>query len=336
MPTKLVIQIPCFNEEATLPVTLADLPREIEGVDVIEVLVIDDGSTDRTADVAKEGGVDHILRIPRNRGLASAFQAGLDGCLRAGADIIVNTDADNQYRGADIPALVAPILEGRAGMVVGDRRTDTIDHFSWGKKRLQKIGSWIVRRLSGTDVPDAASGFRAFTREAALRLNVLSRFSYVLETLIQAGRMGLGVSHVPIRTNPMLRKSRLYKSLPAYLKRSAGTLLRIFLVYEPLRVFWRLFLVCLVVGLVLIGRFLWYYFTTPGDTGKVQSLLLGATSLTIGFHFLVVGVLSDLIASNRKLLEESLYRVRRMELDENETSGGKHDGSPPGEGEPSR
>src|SRR5215211_5618096 len=234
---KLIIQIPCFDEEATLPGTLADLPRQVEGIEAVEWLVIDDGSTDRTVEVARENGVDHIVRLTNNRGLAAAFQAGLDASLKLGADIIVNTDADNQYYGGDIPKLVAPILAGDADMVIGDRKTDQIEHFSPVKKRLQRLGSAVVRRASGTDVPDTTSGFRAYNREAGLQMQVVSKFTYTLESIIQAGKMLVAVDHVPIRTNPKTRESRLFPSTAAYVRRNTVSIFRIYAMYEPLRVF---------------------------------------------------------------------------------------------------
>jgi glycosyltransferase involved in cell wall biosynthesis len=314
---KLIIQIPCYNEEKTLPVTLADLPREIPGVDSIEVLVIDDGSGDRTVEVAREHGVHHLLRFTQHRGLARAFAAGLDAAVRAGADIIVNTDADNQYHGPDIAALVEPILRGEADIVIGDRRTDTIPHFSWTKKRLQKLGSWVVRKVSKTEVPDAASGFRAYSREAALRLNVVSDFSYVLETILQGASKDLKIVSVPIRTNPVTRKSRLVSSLPNYLRRQAETILRIYAMYEPLRVFSVIGGITITAGLALVIRFLYYYFIGRG-AGHIQSVVAAGVLIILGFLILLGGLGADLIAANRKILEDMLYRVRRMEAERKE------------------
>ena len=313
---KLVIQIPCYNEEKTLPQTLLDLPKSIEGVDVIEVLVVDDGSSDDTVRVAREHGVNHIVSFPRNKGLALGFNAGLDACLRVGADIIVNTDADNQYRGEDIEALIKPILHGEAEIVIGDRNTDAIEHFSWSKKKLQGLGSWVVRHISGTTVPDATSGFRAFSREAALRMNVVSRFTYTLETIIQAGKKGMIVADVPIRTNEKTRESKLFRSNWEYIKRSVSTMLRIYAMYEPLKLFtWIGGL--LFAGGVLIGlRFLFFYLFTSG-VGHIQSLILAAILVIVGFQVLVIGLLADIIGANRQLIENVLYRVRKME-----TSGG--------------
>lgn len=310
---KLIVQIPCLNEEATLPVTVRDIPRQIEGVDVVELLVIDDGSSDRTAEVARELGVEHIVRFRRNRGLAAAFAAGLDAALRLGADIIVNTDADNQYAGADIPRLIAPILAGQADVVVGDRQIDTIPHFSFTKKRLQKLGSWVVRQASDTDIPDTTSGFRAYSREAALRLNVVSDYTYTLETIIQAGKQRLALTHVPVRTNPKLRESRLIHSIPAYLRRSAETIVRIYAMYEPLRVFVAAGILLLLAGLALSLRYLYFVFQGEGK-GHVQSVIIAAVFFIAGFQVILIGLVADLIAINRRLSEEILLRVRRMEL----------------------
>ncbi len=318
---KLVIQIPCFNEAEALPVTLRALPRTVPGIDAIEWLVIDDGSTDGTSEVARAHGVHHVVRFPQNRGLATAFKAGLDAALRAEADIIVNTDADNQYRGADIARLVEPILEGRADLVVGDRQVERVANFSWLKKKLQRLGSWLVRRLSGTEVRDATSGFRAFSREAALRLNVVSEFSYALETIIQAGKRDLVVASIPVETNRPMRPSRLFRSVPEYLRRSGATVLRIYAMYEPLRVFVTLGILLALGGIVLGLRFMWYFLTHPGPTGHVQSLILGAVLFVVGFQVALIGVAADLIAMNRRLLEETLYRVKRMEVEGRHRAG---------------
>lgn len=309
---KLIIQIPCLNEEHTLPRTLADLPSSIPGIDEIEVLVIDDGSTDRTVEVARSLGVAHFVRFPRNRGLAAAFKAGLDASLRHGADVIVNTDGDNQYRGEDIPRLVAPILEGRADMVVGDRRVDSVAHFSPLKRRLQKLGSRVVRFFSRTGVTDTTSGFRAFSREAALRLNLVSEFTYTLETIIQAGHQRFAVADVPIRTNGKLRESRLFRSVSQYIRRSGVTILRIFMMYRPLQVFLMLGGATFAAGFGLGLRFLWFYWQGQGG-GKVQSLVLAAALLVMGTVLGVMGLLADLIGANRKLLEDVLVRVKRLE-----------------------
>ena len=311
---KLIIQIPCFNEEAVLATTLADLPREVEGFDTVEWLVIDDGSTDATARVAREGGVDHIVRFNTNKGLAVAFQAGVDAALKLGADVIVNTDADNQYRGDEIPKLVRPIIDGKADVVVGNRMIRQHEEFSRVKKFLQVWGSWVVRQASGTDVPDTTSGFRAYSREAALRLNVVSRFSYTLETLIQAGKSDLAVTHIPIGTNPKTRESHLFRSTSEYIRRSVGTILRIYAMHEPLRVFFTLAAVVGLGGLILFGRFAWYYATEPGPTGHVQSLIIGGVLLIFAAQLAVLGVVADLVRANRVLAERSLQRLRKIEL----------------------
>jgi len=309
---KLIIQIPCYNEEATLPRTLADLPRQIDGIDTIEVLVIDDGSTDNTVKVAREHGVNYVVSFPQNKGLAKVFNAGIDACLKLGADIIVNTDADNQYCGDDIEKLIHPILNGDAEIVIGDRNTGKIEHFSWIKKKLQRYGSWVVRHLSDTDIPDATSGFRAFSREAALQMNVVTRFTYTLETIIQAGKKNLVVSHVPIRTNEKLRESKLFSSNWQYIKRSVSTILRIYTMYEPFKMFTYIgggfFLAGFLIGL----RFLYYYLFVSG-AGHIQSLILAAVLMIVGFQVFVIGLLADIIGSNRQLIESILYRIRKIE-----------------------
>ena len=310
---KLIIQIPCFNEAEQLPATLADLPREVPGVDEVEWLVIDDGSTDATVEVARAHGVDHVVRLTNNKGLAAGFQAGLDACLKLGADVIVNTDADNQYYGPDIPKLVAPILEGRADMVVGDRQTDSIEHFSPLKKRLQRLGSAVVRRASGTTVPDTTSGFRAYNREAALQMQVVSKFTYTLETIIQAGKVLVAVDHVPIRTNAKTRESRLFPSMWSYVRRNAVSIFRVYTLYEPLRVFMIAAAVVAVPAAVIWARFLWFFFNGEGD-GHVQSLILGSTLLIIAVQFVALGVIADVLAASRLLQQRTLERVRRVEL----------------------
>ena len=312
---RLIIQIPCYNEEGTLSATLAGLPRQIPGVDAIEILVIDDGSTDRTCEVARECGVRCIVRFTQNRGLAAGFAAGLDAAVRAGADIIVNTDADNQYHGGDIAALVGPILRGEADIVIGDRQTDLIPHFSWLKKRLQRLGSWVVRKVSNTNVADAASGFRAYSRQAALKLNVVSDFSYTIETIIQGAQKGLKIVSVPIRTNPVQRKSRLFRGISDYVRRQMTTVIRIYAMYQPLRVFMSLAALFGLPGLVLEIRFLYYFLSGRGG-GHVQSVVLGGALLILAFICMIAGILADLIADNRRLLEDALYRVRRMEAGE--------------------
>ena len=311
---KLIVQIPCYNEEQTLPETVADIPRQIDGIDQVEVLIIDDGSRDRTVEVAREIGVDHIVRNKRNIGLARSFRKGVDACLVRGADIIVNTDGDNQYCGADIPKLVAPILAGRADMVVGDRETHKIEHFSPVKKLLQYLGSGVVRKLAGIWVPDTVSGFRAFSREAAIRLNVVSSSSYTIETVIQAGKRQLFVDSIPIRTNPKTRDSRLFKSIPHFIKNSLGTMVRMYAMYQPLRAFFFLGSLLTLIGALPILRVLYFYFTS-GGAGHMQSLLLGSVFIIFGFITFLVGLVADLISFNRQLLEMTLERVRRLELD---------------------
>jgi glycosyltransferase involved in cell wall biosynthesis len=311
---KLIIQIPCFNEEATLPGTLADLPREIEGIETVEWLVIDDGSTDRTVEVARENGVSHIVRLTNNKGLAAGFQAGLDAALKLGADIIVNTDADNQYHGGDIPKLVAPILAGEADMVIGDRKTDQIEHFSPLKKRLQRLGSAVVRRASGTDVPDTTSGFRAYNREAGLQMQVVSKFTYTLESIIQAGKMLVAVDHVPVRTNPKTRESRLFPSTAAYVRRNTVSIFRIYAMYEPLRVFLAAAAFFALIGAVIWARFLYFYFFSDDPGGHIQSLILGSTLFIVAMQCATLGVIGDILAGSRVLQQRVLERVRRVEL----------------------
>jgi glycosyltransferase involved in cell wall biosynthesis len=310
---KLIVQIPCFNEEGALPETLADLPREISGVDEVEWLVIDDGSSDRTVEVARAGGVSHIVRLTNNKGLAAAFQAGLDASLKLGADIIVNTDADNQYKGADIPKLVAPILAGEADMVIGDRETDQIEHFSPLKKRLQRFGSAVVRRASNTNVPDTTSGFRAYNREAALQMSVVSKFTYTLESIIQAGKQTVAIDHVPIRTNPKTRESRLFPSMWAYVRRNSASIFRIYALYEPLRVFTTAAILVAIGAAVIWARFLWFFFSGEGG-GHIQSLILGSTLFIVAVQFAALGVLGDILAGSRVLQQRILERVRRVEL----------------------
>ncbi|MBC7186572.1 MAG: glycosyltransferase family 2 protein [Calditrichaeota bacterium] len=311
---KLIIQIPCYNEEATLPVTLQALPKSVPGVDELEVLVIDDGSTDRTVEVARAHGVNHIVRLTKNKGLAEGFMVGLDACLKLGADIIVNTDADNQYCAADIETLIRPILEGKAEMVIGDRQINGLAHVPFVKKKLQLLGSWVVRQVSGTSIPDATSGFRAMSRDAALRLNVVSNFTYTLETIIQAGKKNIALAHVPVRTNSTLRESRLFKSIWAYVRKSMGTIFRIYTMYEPLRMF--LYIGSAVFGVgVLIGlRFLYFYLFAGKGSGHIQSLILAAILIIVGFQVFMIGLLADLIGANRRLIEEALYRIKKTEL----------------------
>jgi glycosyltransferase involved in cell wall biosynthesis len=311
---KLIIQIPCLNEEQQLGLTLADLPREVPGFDEVEWLIIDDGSTDGTVAVARASGVDHIVRFTQNKGLAVAFQAGIDAALKLGADVIVNTDADNQYSALDIPTITAPIINHQADMVIGDRGIKDHEEFSPLKKLLQRWGSWVVRQASETSVPDTTSGFRAYSREAALRLNVVSRFTYTLETIIQAGKTDIAVTHVPIRVNGKTRPSRLFKSIPDYIKRSVGTIFRIYTMYEPLRVFATLAAVIGFVGTLLFLRFGWYWITEDGQTGHVQSLFVGGVLILVSVQLFLLGIIGDLLRANRVIAERTLHRVRSVEL----------------------
>jgi len=313
---KLIVQIPCYNEEHTLPQTVADIPREIDGISKVEILVIDDGSTDRTVEVAKSIGVEHIVRNKKNMGLAKSFSKGIDACLKAGADIIVNTDGDNQYHGADIPKLISPILEQHADIVVGDRQTNTIEHFSRRKKFLQKFGSAVVRRLSGLNIPDAVSGFRAFSKQAAIKLNVISSFSYTIEILIQAGKRNLAVTSVAVRTNPKTRESHLSKSIFSFILRQLSTTIRVYAMYKPLKIFFYLGLILSTVGAVPIIRFVYFYLTS-GGSGHIQSLVLGGVLMLMGFVTFLFGLLADLISNNRQLSEMMLERIRKLELQEN-------------------
>jgi glycosyltransferase involved in cell wall biosynthesis len=310
---KLIIQIPCFNEEQTLPVTLAALPRAVDGFDAVEWLVVDDGSTDRTVEVARASGVDHIVRLTNNKGLAAGFQAGLDACLKLGADVVVNTDADNQYDARDIPKLVAPILAGRADMVVGDRQVETIEHFSPLKKGLQKLGSWVVRQASSTDVPDTTSGFRAYNREAAIQMMVVSKFTYTLETIIQAGKLLVATDHVPVRTNEKTRESRLFPSMWAYVRRNTVSIFRIYSQYEPLRVFMALAGVLGLAALIVWARYAYFYIGGDG-AGHVQSLILGAVLFNAAMILGALGVIGDLLAAQRTMAQRTFERVRRIEL----------------------
>lgn len=311
---KLIIQIPCYNEEETLELAYRDLPRHIKGVDEIEYLIINDGSQDNTVQKARELGFHHIVSFKQNKGLAKGFMAGLDACLHLGADIIVNTDADNQYCGADIKKLVKPILEEKADIVIGERPIDQTEHFSWKKKKFQHLGSWVVRVASGTDIPDAPSGFRAYSREAALRLNVVNEYTYTLETIIQAGHNKIAMTSVPIRTNAETRPSRLFSSIWKYMKRSATVITRSFVMYKPLKFFSIVGGILFLLGAVLGIRFL--IFMALGDgKGHVQSLILTAILIMMGFQTITIGLLGDTIAANRKILEDVQYRVRKIECE---------------------
>jgi len=313
---KLIIQIPCFNEAGTLPITLADLPDFIPGIDCIETLVIDDGSADGTAAVAQSLGVTHIVRQAHNQGLAKAFQTGLDTCLRSGADIIVNTDADNQYPGCFIADLVAPILADEADMVIGNRQVQQVEHFSLLKRWLQGLGSWTVRTVSGTDVPDAASGFRAYSRELALQLNILTRYSYTLETIIQAGKMGGRVVSVPVETNEPIRPSRLQRSMWHFIKAQAGTIMRLYAFYEPLRTFSYIALPFLLIGSGAILRFVYLAFVGQSNIGRyIQSITIGTGLLVVGVIILIFGIQADISSKHRQLTQEMLYRLKKMELE---------------------
>ena len=309
---KLIIQIPCYNEEETLELAYNDLPRHIDGIDTIEYLIINDGSRDNTVQRARELGFHHIVSFKQNKGLAKGFMAGVDACLHLGADIIVNTDADNQYCGADIEKIVRPILEGKSDIVIGERPIDKTEHFSWKKKKFQHLGSWVVRVASGTDIPDAPSGFRAYSRDAALRLNVVNEYTYTLETIIQAGNNKTAMTSVPIRTNPETRPSRLFSSMWRYMKRSSTVITRSFVMYKPLKFFMTIGFVLLLFGAVLGIRFL--ILMAMGDgSGHVQSLILTAILVMMGFQTITIGLLGDTISANRKLLEDVQYRVRKME-----------------------
>lgn len=311
---KLIIQIPCYNEEETLTVALNDLPKHIDGIDEIEYLIINDGSKDKTVEVAKKWGVHHIVSFKRNKGLAYGFMAGLDACLRNGADIIVNTDADNQYCAEDIEKLVRPILEGKTDIVIGERPIDKTEHFSPLKKKLQHFGSWTVRVASNTDIPDAPSGFRAYSREAAMRMNVVNEYTYTLETIVQAGRSKIAMTSVPIRTNAELRPSRLFSSMFGYVKKSMVTIVRAFMMYKPLRFFSIIGGIIFLIGFLIGIRFLVFFAQGEGN-GHVQSLILSSTLLLLGFETFIVGLQADIIAANRKILEDIQYRMKKMDYD---------------------
>ncbi|MBQ8928615.1 MAG: glycosyltransferase family 2 protein [Oscillospiraceae bacterium] len=311
---KLIIQIPCYNEEETLELAYNDLPRYIDGIDTIEYLIINDGSKDGTVAKARELGFHHIVSFKQNKGLAKGFMAGLDACLHLGADIIVNTDADNQYCGADIEKLVRPILDEKADIVIGERPIDQTEHFSWKKKKFQHLGSWVVRVASNSDIPDAPSGFRAYSRDAALRMNVVNEYTYTLETIIQAGHNKIAMTSVPIRTNAETRPSRLFSSMWRYMKRSAVVITRSFVMYKPLRFFSIVGLLLFLIGAVIGVRFLIFMALGDGD-GHVQSLILTAILLMTGFQTITIGLLGDTIAANRKIMEDMQYRIRKMECD---------------------
>jgi glycosyltransferase involved in cell wall biosynthesis len=310
---KLIIQIPCLNEADTLAATLADLPRQIDGIDLIETLIIDDGSTDDTVAVAQRCGVDHIVRFASHQGLARGFAAGLDAALHFGADIIVNTDGDGQYPGRDIPRLVAPILRGQADIVIGDRGVSSVQHFSPIKRSLQSLGSNVVSMLSGVQVKDVTSGFRAYHRDAALRLNILSDFTYTLETIIQSGKKPITIMTVPTSSNAPTRPSRLFSGISQYLRRQIPTILRLYMVYQPLKTLTLVSMLLIVPGLLIGLRFLYFYLSGTGF-GHVQSLILAAILLIVGFQVFILGLVADLLAANRRLLEDTLYRVRKIEL----------------------
>ncbi len=316
---KLIIQIPCYNEAETLTVALDELPKHIEGIDEIEYLIINDGSKDNTVEVAKQWGVNHVVNFRRNKGLAKGFMAGIDACLRLGADIIVNTDADNQYCGADIEKLVRPIINEETDIVIGERPIDQTEDFSFVKKKLQHFGSWVVRKASNSDIPDAPSGFRAYSREAAMRLNVTNEYTYTLETIVQAGRNKIAQTSVPIRTNGFLRPSRLFNSMMGYVKKSMVTILRAYMMYKPLRTFTILALIPFLIGVGIGIRFLVYFFGGDG-AGHIQSLILASTFIMMGFMTWIIGLQADLIASNRKILEDVQYHVRKIDYDSEKRS----------------
>lgn len=314
---KLIIQIPCYNEAETLEIALNDLPKQIDGIDEIEYLIINDGSKDNTVEVAKAWGVNYVVHFKRNKGLAKGFMAGLDACLRNGADIIVNTDADNQYCGDDIEKLVRPIIEGRTDIVIGERPIDKTEHFSPLKKKLQHFGSWVVRKASKSDIPDAPSGFRAYSREAAMRLNVTNEYTYTLETIVQAGREKIAMESVPIRTNSELRPSRLFSSMFGYVKKSMVTIIRAFIMYKPLQFFTIVGMIPFIIGVAIGIRFLVFCFMGSAG-GHIQSLILASTLLMMGFMTIIIGLQADIIAKNRKILEDVQYHVRRLDYDKKE------------------
>ncbi len=320
---KLIIQIPCYNEETTLPVTIKSLPKEIKGIDKIETLIIDDGSSDNTVQVAKSLGVNYVVRHTNNRGLAAAFMTGLNASLSYDADIIVNTDADNQYDSRDIEKLIEPILSGKADFVIGERPIEDISHFSFLKKKLQRLGSLVVRKISGTNIPDVTSGFRALNKETALKLNVISNFTYTLETIIQAGKKNLAITYVPIQINSKTRESRLFSNIISYIKKSISTIFRIYMVYEPLKVFMGLGAFILSIAFLISFRFLYFYFTGGGQ-GHVQSLIFAAVLFIIGFQIMVMGLMADLIGANRNLIEDLLYKVKKLNIQKESLQNSKN------------
>lgn len=322
---KLIIQIPCYNEAETLEIALNDLPKHIDGIDEIEYLIINDGSKDNTVEVARNWGVHYVVNFKQNKGLAKGFMAGLDACLRNGADIIVNTDADNQYVGEDIEKLVRPILNGEADMVIGERPIDQTEHFSPLKKKLQHFGSWVVRKASKTNIPDAPSGFRAYSREAAMRMNVVNEYTYTLETIVQAGRNRMAITSVPIRTNGELRPSRLFSSMFGYVKKSMLTIIRAFMMYKPLMFFTTLGSILGLIGAGLGIRFLVYFFSGAG-AGHIQSLILASMMIILGVQTVIVGLQGDIIAANRKLLEDVQYHVRKLDYDKQEKRNAEREG----------
>lgn len=321
---KLIIQIPCYNEAKTLEIALNDLPKSIYGIDEIEYLIINDGSSDDTVKVAKNWGVNYVVNFKNNKGLAKGFLAGIDAALRNGADIVVNTDADNQYSGADIEKLVRPILDGKSDIVIGERPIDHTEHFSPLKKKLQHLGSWVVRRASKTNIPDAPSGFRAYSREAAMRLNVVNEYTYTLETIVQAGRNKMAITSVPIETNPELRKSRLFNSMFGYIKKSVLTIARAFVMYKPLKFFTIIGMSSIAVGIIIGIRFVYYLLNGAGN-GHIQSLILGSMMIVVGVQTFIVGLQGDIIAANRKLLEDIQYRVKRLDYEITKSSDGHTD-----------
>ena len=309
------VVVPVRDEEHTVAELHEQLAAALEGRgDPWEVVFVDDGSRDGTADVARRCGVDHIVRLTRNKGLAAAFMAGIDASLRQGADFIVNTDADNQYAGHQIPMLIAPLLDGSADIVIGDRNIAEAEHMGWRKRQLQRLGSWVVRQVSNTSVPDTTSGFRAYTREAALRMTIVSEFSYTLESIIQAGKKRMAIAHVPVQTNARTRDSRLFDSVFSYIKKSGATIVRIYTMYEPLKVFTYIGLLVCSGGVALGIRFLYYFFFVDRGIGHIQSLILAAVLMILGFQVVLIGLLADVISANRKLLEEVVYRVRTLEM----------------------